>query len=158
MANYHVTGLDQVRILFEEVGNAPAKVLTASTRAGASIALKYAKAHVPVGVEWTTGQYAHEPGTLKKSLRIKKEKNKKGKSVYTIGPNKTGWYAHFLDYGHWATGGKRLSTSEKTRNAQTTGMTWVPGNRFLRDSVDRNRATIKQTILSVMARELNKLR
>lgn len=141
MTTGNITGIADVRRLFEQVGNAPAKVLTASTRKGANLALKYAKAHVPVGVEWTTGKYAHEPGTLKKSLRLKKERRKKGKSVYTVGPNATGWYAHFADYGF------------TTRNGR-----YVPGNRFLRDSVDRNRAVIKQTILTVMGTELDKLR
>lgn len=140
MAN-SIVGIADVRRLFEEVGKAPAKVLTASTRKGAKLALRYAKAHCPEGVEWTTGQYAHEPGTLKKSLRIKPEKRKKGKKVYTIGPGPEGWYAHFADYGF------------TTRNGR-----YIPGNRFLRDSVDKNRVKIQETILREMAKELEKLR
>ena len=137
----NIVGIEDVQRLFEEVGKAPAKVLTSATRKGANIALKYAKAHVPVGVEWTTGKFAHEPGTLKKSLRIKKERGKKGKSVYTVGPNASGWYAHFADYGF------------TTRNGR-----YIPGNRFLRDSVDNNRALIEQTILTGLATALDKLR
>ena len=137
----NIVGVAEVQRLFEEVGKAPAKVLTASTRKGARIALKYAKDHVPVGTEWTTGKYAHEPGTLKKSLKLKKEKRKKGKSVYDVGPDKNGWYAHFLDTGFTAPNGR-----------------FIPGTRFLRDSVDKNRAVINQTILSEMANELEKLR
>jgi len=136
-----IIGIADVQRLFEEVGKAPAKVLTSSTRKGARIALNYAKAHVPVGVEWTSGAFAHEPGALKKSLRIKKEKSKKGKSVYTIGPGAAGWYAHFLDSGFTARNGR-----------------FIPGTRFLRDSVDKNRVIIEQTILSVMGTELDKLR
>jgi len=140
MAN-DIIGISEVQRLFEEVGKAPAKVLTSATRKGANIALRYAKAHVPTGVEWTTGQFAHEPGTLKKSLRIKKEKGKKGKSVYTVGPGPAGWYAHFLDTGF------------TTRNGR-----FIPGTRFLRDSVDKNRGEIEQTILNEMGKELDKLR
>lgn len=140
MAN-SIVGLNEVRRLFEEVGRAPAKVLTSATRKGARIALRYAKAHVPVGVEWTTGTFAHEPGNLKKSLKIKKEKRKRGKSVYTIGPDSTGWYAHFLDTGFTARNGR-----------------FIPGTRFLRDSVDVNRGKIRDTILEDMAKELEKLR
>lgn len=136
-----IVGIEEVRRLFEEVGKAPAKVLTAATRKGAKIALRYAKANCPEGVEWTSGRYAHEPGTLKKSLRIKAEKRKKGKKVYTVGPGPDGWYAHFADYGF------------TTRNGR-----YVPGNRFLRDSVDKNRGTIHSTILREMAKELEKLR
>ena len=136
-----IIGIAEVRRLFEEVGKAPAKVLTSATRKGANIALRYAKAHCPEGVEWTSGRYAHEPGTLKKSLRIKAEKRKKGKKVYTVGPGPEGWYAHFADYGF------------TTRNGR-----FIPGNRFLRDSVDKNRGTIHSTILREMAKELEKLR
>ena len=140
MAN-NIVGIREVQRLFEEVGKAPAKVLTSSTKKGAKIALKYAKDHVPVGVEWTTGRFAHEPGNLKKSIKIKKEKRKKGKSVYTVGPDSTGWYAHFLDSGF------------TTRNGN-----FIPGTRFLRDSVDLNRGAIQDTILTEMAKELDKLR
>lgn len=141
MARDDVIGVEDVKQLFEEVGKAPARVLSTSARKGARIALAYAKAHVPVGVEWTTGKYAHEPGTLKKSLKIKAEKSKKGKKVYTVGPDDTGWYAHFLDSGF------------TTRNGR-----FIPGTRFLRDSVDRNREEIQNTILTEMANELDKLR
>lgn len=137
----NITGIADVQKLFEEVGKAPARVLSTSARKGANVALRYAKDHVPVGVEWTTGKYAHEPGTLKKSLKIKAERSKKGKKVYTVGPDKNGWYAHFADYGF------------TTRNGR-----YIPGNRFLRDSVDKNREEIQQTILSVMGTELDKLR
>ena len=136
-----IVGVEEVKRLFEEVGKAPAKVLTTATRKGAKIALSYAKAHCPVGVEWTSGRYAHEPGTLKRSLRIKVEKRKKGKKVYTIGPGPEGWYAHFADYGF------------TTRNGR-----YIPGNRFLRDSVDKNRSQIQEIILKEMAKELEKLR
>lgn len=155
MAN-DITGIAEVERLFELVGAAPAKVLTKATRAGASIALKYAKAHVYDG-------YDQQTGTIKKSLKIKKERRKQGKSVYTVGPDASGWYAHFLDYGHWATGGVKLERGKGVlnrllRDSQTTGMTWVPGNRFLRDSVDKNDEVIKQTILTGLATELDKLR
>ncbi|TGE31327.1 HK97-gp10 family putative phage morphogenesis protein [Desulfosporosinus sp. Sb-LF] len=141
MSDNSIVGIEDVKKLFEEVGKAPTKVLTAATRKGANIALSYAKAHCPEGVEWTSGRYAHEPGTLKKSLRIKKEKRKMGKSVYTVGPGPEGWYAHFVDYGF------------TTRNGR-----YVPGNRFLRDSVDKNRGQIQTVMLTEMALELDKLR
>lgn len=136
-----IIGIEEVRRLFEEVGKAPAKVLTTATRKGAKIALRYAKAHCPVGVEWTSGRFAHEPGTLKKILRIRAERRKKGKKVFTIGPGPEGWYAHFADYGFTARNGR-----------------YIPGNRFLRDSIDKNRGTIQTTILETMAKELEKLR
>jgi hypothetical protein len=72
---------------------------------------------------------------------IRKEKRKKGKSVYQVGPDSTGWYAHFVDYGF----------------TDKSGVKWE-GNRFLRDSIDTNREVITETILEEMAKELDKLR
>ncbi|MHB8077431.1 HK97-gp10 family putative phage morphogenesis protein [Desulfosporosinus fructosivorans] len=137
MAN-DIIGVKEVKKLFEDVGKAPAKVMTASTKKGARIVLSYAKAHVPESVD---GSHGHPPGTLKRSLRIKKEKHKKGKSVYTVGPDETGWYAHFVDYGF---------TDRK-------GIKWQ-GNWFLRNAIDSNRGVIQDTILKDMAKELDKLR
>ncbi len=151
MAN-DIIGVKEVKKLLEEAGKAPAKVLTTSTKKGARIALAYAKAHVYDGFEEQTG-------TLKRSLKIRKEKRKKGKSVYQVGPDASGWYAHFLDFGHWNTGGVKLAKKgTAARDAQTSGMTWNPGNRFLRNSVDIQRDGIEQIILEDMAKELDKLR
>lgn len=137
MAN-DIVGVDEVRRLFEEVGNAPAKVLTTATKKAAKKALNYAKAHCPESID---GSHGNPPGTLKKSLRIKKEKRKKGKSVYQIGPGPEGWYAHFADYGF----------------TDKSGMKWE-GNKFLRNSIDTQRNSINQEILSELANEIDKLR
>lgn len=134
----HIIGVLEVKKLLNEVGKAPAKVMTSATKKGARIALTYAKAHCP---ESADGSHGAPPGMLKRSLRIKKEKRKKGKSVYDIGPDRTGWYAHFLDYGF----------------TDKAGTKWQ-GNKFLRNSIDANRGAIDQTILETLASELDKLR
>ena len=133
-----IIGIEDVKSLLDEVGKAPAKVLTAATKKGAKIALAYAKAHCPESID---GSHGMPPGTLKKSLKIKKEKRRTGKSVYTIGPGQEGWYAHFADYGF----------------TDKAGMKWQ-GNKFLRNSIDSNREIIDQAILEDMAKELDKLR
>lgn len=134
----HITGVLEVKKLLDEVGKAPAKVMTAATRKGARIALAYAKSNVP---ESADGSHGSPPGTLKRSLKIKKEKRRKGKSVYTIGPDQEGWYAHFVDYGF----------------TDKAGTKWQ-GNKFLRNSIDVNRGTIDEVILETLASELDKLR
>lgn len=133
-----IIGIKEVKKMLEDVGKAPAKVLSSSTKKGAKIALAQAKRDCPESLD---GSHGNPPGTLRRSLRIKKEKRKKGKSVYTIGPDETGWYAHFGDYGF----------------TDKNGVKWE-GNRFLRDSVDNNRGTIQDTILDEMAKEIDKVR
>ena len=134
----HIIGVLEVKKLLDEVGKAPAKVMTSATKKGARIALAYAKAHCP---ESADGSHGSPPGTLKRSLKIKKEKRRKGKSVYTIGPDQEGWYAHLVDYGF----------------TDKSGTKWQ-GNKFLRNSVDANRTIIDQIILETLASELDKLR
>jgi HK97 gp10 family phage protein len=138
MSNSEVIGAEDVIKLFEEIGQLPTKVLTTATKKGANIALEYARAHCPESVD---GSHGAPPGTLKKSLSIKKERSKSGKSVYQIGPGPEGWYAHFVDYGF----------------TDRDGVKWQ-GNRFLRDSIDKNRESINETILSELAIELDKLK
>jgi HK97 gp10 family phage protein len=133
-----IIGVNEVKKLFEDVGQAPAKVMTTATKKGAKIALNYQKANCPESVD---GSHGYPPGTLKRSLKIKKEKRKKGKSVYQVGPDSTGWYAHFGDYGF----------------TDKAGVKWQ-GNRFIRNSVDLNRGAIEETMLGEMAKELDKLR
>lgn len=156
----NVVGVEEVRALLGQVDRLSASVLTKAAKAGANIALKDAKANCPISDDGQPyGKYPHMSGNLKKNLRLKLEKRKKNtKRVYTVGAKADGWYSHFVDYGHWATGSKRLSENAAIRDTQTSGMTWVPGNRFLRNSIDNNRATINQTILTVLATELSRLR
>lgn len=130
MIDVKIYGVDEVKSLLTKVEKFPIKILTKAVKDAAKIALAYAKANV------YSGGFKKETGDSYK-LKIKAEKRKKGKKVYFIQGD---WKAHWIDFGHWAKG------------------TWVPGNRFLRDSVDKNRQKIQQTILNELGKELDKLR
>jgi HK97 gp10 family phage protein len=133
-----IIGLEEVKKLLKEVGKAPGRVITVATKKGANIALKQAKQKCPESID---GSHGKPPGTLRKSLKLKKEKRKTGKSVYTIGADETGWYSHFVDYGF----------------TDKAGVKWE-GNHFLRNSVDDNRSVIDKTILTELANEIDKLK
>lgn len=135
MAN-DIIGVKEVKKLLQDVGKVSDKSITPASKKGAKMSLSYAKSHI---MDRLTGKYSK--GTLKRSLKIKLERRKKGKRVYQIGPNPEGWYAHFIDYGF---------TDRKGVYHQ--------GNRFLRDSIDSQRDEINQTILTEMANEIDKLR
>ena len=146
MARNYIVGVREVQNLLDQMNRVSARIVTGASKSGAKIALADAKKNCPVSVD---GSHGNPPGTLKRSLKVWAQKKKsKGKRVYIMGPTKEGWYAHFVDYGFFATGGKRLSRNESTRAQQTVGMRWVPGNRFLRDAIDNNREKIRQEILN----------
>ena len=136
-----VIGVEDVQKLLNECIKVSARSITTAAKKGAKISYDYAKAKVPVSETGKGGKYPHEPGNLKRSIKMWKEKRKKGKAVYDIGPNKDGWYAHFQDSGFTAPDGR-----------------FIPGYRFLRDSIDLQRNTIQQTILKELANQLEKLR
>lgn len=142
-SNIDVVGIEDVIDLLKEVDNIATRSVTKAARAGAKIALEYAKRHCPVSKTGKPfGKYPHPPGNLKKSLRLKLEKKRtKGKRVYQVGPNEKGWYAHFVDYGFTDRAGK-----------------YHEGNQFLRDSVDKNREQINRKTLEVLGDELKKVR
>jgi hypothetical protein len=132
-----VTGVREVQQLLQQVDKVAAKVITGSSKAGARIALNYAKAHCPTSIKGKTGPYAHAPGNLKKSLKMTLEKRKNGKRVYQIGGTghyDSGWYAHFVDYGFTDKSG-----------------VFHQGNKFLRNAIDLNRGVINQAILQNLA-------
>lgn len=138
----NIVGVSEVQKLFEEVYKAPNKVLTSAVKNAAKIVLDYAKSQL-VGRDrgQPYGKHPHPPGNLRKNIRLKSEKRKKGKRVYRIGGNEKAWYAHFIDYGFTDRSG-----------------VFHPGNRFLRDAIDMNRDRIRTEILDKLGDEIDKLK
>jgi HK97 gp10 family phage protein len=131
----NIIGVEDVKKLINEVGKVSARVLTTASKTGAKIALADAKRNVYNG-------FFEQTGTLKRSLRIWSQKKKpKNKRVYIMGPDSTGWYAHFIDYGF------------TTRNGN-----YMPGNRFLRNAIDNNRESIKNAQMAFMYEKIKGLR
>ena len=142
MAN-NVTGINDVIKLLEKVEKAPAKTLTISTKKGANIIKNQAKSDAP-----------KETGALRRSIKIRAEKRRNGKKVYQvkfIGENlakvsadgKRSFYPASQEYGWTDKNGKRhLGT----------------GKKFLRNALEDNRESVKQTILDEMAKSLREVK
>ena len=72
-----VKGMSELESAFKQLGKVPQTVATKSARAGATIALKAAKANAP-----------QDEGNLKRGIIMKRERSKdKGKAVYDIMPD-----------------------------------------------------------------------
>lgn len=136
-----VTGIDEVMRLFQQVDRVSQTVVTKSAKAGANIAYKQAKRDAPVN-----------KGTLKKSIKMKAEKRKRGKKVYDIkfvgdglvkisASGKRSFYPVSQEYGWMGRDGNKIIPKKA---------------RYLRNSIDQNREAIKQKTLDVMAEELRR--
>jgi HK97 gp10 family phage protein len=75
--NNYVTGVPELQRLLEQVGRAPAKVLTAATKKAANVVRAAALTGAP-----------KKTGALRRGLRIFSEKRKTGKKVYQVAFNR----------------------------------------------------------------------
>ena len=141
--NFKVEGMDKLQKDLEKIGQVPQKYVTASARRGMNIALKDSKANAP-----------YDTGMLKKGIVMKGERARaKGKKVYRIvfdrnmndvfqKPNKqgkiTGYYPISQEYGFFARDGR-----------------YIPGYRFISDSLINNTAKIEKTIVSEMQKRID---
>jgi HK97 gp10 family phage protein len=141
--NFKVEGMDKLLNDLEKIGQVPQKHVTASARKGMNIALRDSKANAP-----------YDTGMLKKGIVMKGEQARvKGKKVYRIvfdrnmndvfqKPNKegkvTGYYPISQEYGFFAKNGR-----------------YIPGYRFISDSLINNTAKIEKTIVSEMQKRID---
>jgi hypothetical protein len=141
--NFKVEGMEKLQKDLEKIGQVPQKYVTASARRGMNIALKDSKANAP-----------YDTGMLKKGIVMKGERARaKGKKVYRIvfdrnmndvfqKPNKegkvTGYYPISQEYGFFAKNGR-----------------YIPGYRFIHDSLIDNTSKIEKTIVSEMQKRID---
>lgn len=141
--NFKVEGMDKLLNDLEKIGQVPQKHVTASARKGMNIALRDSKANAP-----------YDTGMLKKGIVMKGERARaKGKKVYRIvfdrnmndvfqKPNKegkvTGYYPISQEYGFFAKNGR-----------------YIPGYRFIHDSLIDNTSKIEKTIVSEMQKRID---
>jgi hypothetical protein len=123
-----VTGMPELKKLIEDMGKVPATVLTKAAKAGAKIAYDYSRNKIQAN------DFGYDTGIMKKSIKLVAERRKTGKCVYDV---KADYPANLIDYG--------FSVKGK----------YVPGNRFLRDGVDRNREAIQSAILEAIGAALD---
>ncbi|MHB8124648.1 MAG: HK97 gp10 family phage protein [Desulfitobacteriaceae bacterium] len=146
MARDSVIGVREVQRLFEEVGRAPAKVLTKAVKKSATIVLKAARVNAPV-----------DQGDLKKGIRLKAERRRQGRRVYQVGVfGKSGGGEEFVKISR---SGKRsyYPASQEYGWTDQYGH-YHPGYRYLRNAADRNTRRVHSMMLEIMAEELDKLR
>ena len=145
MANikFKVEGMRELEKSLKKLGKVPQKHVTASARKGMNISLKDAKANAP-----------YDTGALEKGIVSKGERSKvKGKKVYRIvfdramndvfqKPNKdgkvTGYYPVSQEYGFFTKNGR-----------------YIPGYRFVSDSLTDNVGSIEKTIVSEMKKKID---
>ena len=138
-----VEGMYKLLKDLEKLGKVPQKHVTAAARKGMSISLKDSKANAP-----------YDTGMLKKGIKLAGEKSKtKGKKVYRVvfdssmndvfqKKNKegkvTGYYPISQEYGYFTKSGR-----------------YIPGFRFVADSLTDNVSKIEKTIVDTMKKKID---
>ncbi len=140
---FKVEGMDQLIKSLKQLGKVPQKHVTASSRKAMNISLKDSRANAP-----------YDTGALSKGIKLKGERSKhKAKKVYQVvfddkmndvfqKPNKdgkiTGYYPVSQEYGFFARNGR-----------------YIPGYRFISDSLTDNVGAIEKTIVSEMKKKID---
>lgn len=135
--------MDKLQKDLEKLGQVPQKHVTSSSRKAMNIVLKESRATAP-----------YDTGQLKKGMKLKGERARvKGKKVYQVifdpamndvfqKPNKegkiTGYYPISQEYGFFARNGR-----------------YIPGYRFISDSLIDNTSKIEKTIVSEMQKKID---
>jgi HK97 gp10 family phage protein len=142
MAN-EIEGLEEVMRMFREVGEVSQKIITKAAKTGAKIVQQDAKSNAP-----------KDTGKLKRSIKMKAEKRKKGKKVYDIkfvgddlakiGKNgERSFYPVSQEYGWMGRDGNKI-IPKKTR--------------FLRNAKEKNDARVKQLIINELKKGIEEVR
>ena len=141
--NFKVEGMKELEKSLKNLGKVPQKHVTASAKKGMNISLKDSRANAP-----------YDTGMLKKGIVLKGERSRsKGKKVYRVvfdrayndvfqKKNKdgkiTGYYPVSQEYGFFAKNGR-----------------YIPGYRFISDSLTDNVSKIEKTIVTEMKKKID---
>ena len=140
---FRIEGMKQLEKSIKKLGEVPQKHVTASARKGMNIVLKDAKANAP-----------YDTGMLKKGIKLVGERSRtKGKKVYRVVFDRamndvfqkknaegkiTGYYPVSQEYGFFAKNGR-----------------YIPGYRFISDSLTGNVSKIEKTIVGEMKKRID---
>lgn len=140
---FKVEGMDELERSLKKLGKVPQKHVTASAKKGMNISLKDSRANAP-----------YDTGMLKKGIVLKGERSRtKAKKVYRVvfdrayndvfqKKNKdgkiTGYYPVSQEYGFFAKNGR-----------------YIPGYRFISDSLTDNVSKIEKTIVTEMKKKID---
>ena len=140
---FKIEGMRELERSLKKLGKVPQKHVTSSSRKAMNIVLKESRATAPV-----------DTGALKKGMKLKGERSRtKGKKVYQVvfdpamndvfqKKNKegkvTGYYPVSQEYGFFAKNGR-----------------YIPGYRFIHDSLAENTRKVEKTIVSEMQKKID---
>lgn len=140
---FKVEGMRELNRSLKQLGNVPQKHVTASVKKGMNIVLKNARTNAP-----------YDTGELKKGIILKGERSRhKGKKVYQVifDPSKNdifqkknaagevvAYYPISQEYGYF------------TRNGR-----YIPGYRFIHNSLRNNAKQMEKTIVSTMKQKVD---
>ena len=140
---FRIEGMKQLEKSLKKLGKVPQKHVTASSKKGMNIVLKDAKANAP-----------YDTGMLKKGIKLVGERSRtKAKKVYRVVFDRamndvfqkknaegkiTGYYPVSQEYGFFAKNGR-----------------YIPGYRFVRDSLTDNVGKIEKTIVTEMKKKID---
>lgn len=140
---FKVEGMKELEKSLKKLGKVPQKHVTASSKKGMNISLKDSKANAP-----------YDTGQLKKGIILKGERSRvKAKKVYRVVFNSamndtfqkknkegkvTGYYPVSQEYGFFAKSGR-----------------YIPGYRFISDSLTDNVSKIEKTIVYEMKKKID---
>ena len=145
MSNVTIEGLNEAIEMIRKTGQLPQKCVNKAAKKGIQIAKKDAK----------SGGWIDQTGYLRKSIKEKAEKTKvRGKKVYDLWPDpsfndvfvkeskagKRAYYPASIEYGF------------RTKNGG-----YVPGFKFLHDSLVNNKDKIEKVIIKTLTDEIDKL-
>lgn len=141
--NFKIEGMDKLQRDLKKLGQVPQKHVTSSSRKAMNVVLKQSRATAP-----------YDEGYLEKGMKLKGERSRvKGKKVYQVifnpdmnhifqKPNKegkiTGYYPVSQEYGFFAKNGR-----------------YIPGYRFIHDSLAENTRKVEKTIVSEMQKKID---
>ena len=141
--NFKIEGMKELERSLKRLGKVPQKHVTSSSRKAMNVVLKESRATAPV-----------DTGALKKGMKLKGERSRdKAKKVYQVifddkynhifqKKNKegkiTGYYPVSQEYGFFAKNGR-----------------YIPGYRFISDSLTDNVSKIEKTIVKEMKKRID---
>lgn len=142
-ATFKITGMKQLQKSLKELGKVPQKHVTTAAKKGMNPILRDAKASAP-----------YDTGMLKKGIILTGERTKtKGKKVYRVVFDRamndvfqkknadgqvTGYYPVSQEYGFFTKSGK-----------------YIPGFRFIHDSLAKNAQKSEQIIIDTMKQKID---
>jgi hypothetical protein len=138
-----IDGMADIERAFKRLGKVPQTTATKSARAGASIAHKAAKVNAPV-----------DEGNLKQGIIMKRERRtKQGKAVFDVmmDPAKNDIFVKMSKDGK-----RSYYPASQEYGFLTVDGRYVPGYRFLRNSITENVAAIERKIVETAGKDVEK--